>query len=148
LIHAIDPKTSRSDLYNKATTGKKKILLNLPKDPRERYDLYAKQPHEFDAFAGSIAQTIKSKMSGIQDKNEQEKYKNIIYTFFSDLKNKNLKDVINEPKYKKQMMYILGSSNDENYEQTSDFLQIYMKNNELSKKIFQILASANVIKTS
>lgn len=142
LIHAIDPKTSRSDLYNKAALGKKGILLNLPKNPREKYDLYAKQSHEFDAFAGSIIQTIKDKLGSTKDESKKE----IIYTFFSDLKNKNLEDVIKE-KYKKQIMDVLGSSNDENYKQTADFLQIYMKDDKLSRKLLQMLASANVIKT-
>lgn len=145
LIHAVDPKTTRSDIFKKFYTGKKYLLSKLPKNSRDKYEVYAKAPFEFDAFAGSIIQDIKDKLGNVQDI-DKEKYKEFIYTFFTEIKNKSLEDVTNNSLYKKQMMYILATPDDERYKAAIDFLQIYMKDSKLSRRMLQMLASANVIK--
>lgn len=144
LIHAIDPKTSRSDLYTKVSTKAdihRKFNVAQAKNPYVKFAKSFQTPEEFEAEASVIINTIKKNLNNIEDSNQKETYKKLILKFPQDLKDKDVNTIINQDYYKDTMRWLLSSPGDK-IVQRATIMQGWMENPDFSKKFLQILYNA------
>jgi hypothetical protein len=143
LIHAIDPKTSRSDLYTKTAAKAdkhRKFNVAQAKNPNVKFAKYFQTPEEFEAEAGTIIGTIKKNLNSIEDSNQKEAYKKLILKFPQDLKDKNVEDIVNMDNYKDTMRWLLSSPGDKII-QRATIIQGWMENPDFTKKFLSKLAN-------
>jgi hypothetical protein len=149
LVHAVDINTYPADAAEKERkkTTTQAILKNkLSKNAADNFKLYASHVTEFNAFLSSIIATMKVNLE-LVDASDKNEYKQGIYRFIKDLKNKDEDDILNDNSYKEQIKFILGDDSDGFYILDIRVLQIYMQNEKLSKELLQKLFSAGLVKS-
>jgi hypothetical protein len=121
LVHAMDPKIKDMGIYAAKIdpeTGRERggiakkgaepsgSRLNLSKsggksEYTKNLEKYLKSPWEFDAFTAPLVNTIKFSLQKIQDPNQKQDYIKLINNLLSDIKTKDIKQILDDSKYEK-----------------------------------------------
>ena len=125
LVHAMDPKVRDQRLfgvmYAKKGAEPGGSRLNISKSGGKsefetNLDKYYKSPWEFDAFTAPLINTIKFSLQKIQDPNLKQEYKKLINNLLSDIKTKNIDQISNDARPKKEITVKLKSDISDYYD--------------------------------
>jgi hypothetical protein len=109
LVHAMDPKVRDKKLFGVmyakkgAEPGGNKFSRSLDKSSpgkiksefEKSYEKYLKSPWEFDAFTAPLINKLTTNIK------KSPSYKKVLIDFLSDIKSKNIQDVMGDEKYEK-----------------------------------------------
>lgn len=98
LVHSIDPKIKKSQLFNREYAKKGAQIVPGVSDEEHNKLVYKylKSPWEFDAFTAPLINKIKR---NIDKSDDPKKMKDLLNQFFSDLRTKEPDELASESKY-------------------------------------------------